>query len=183
MLSLAAVLAMVPVGVRAQTVWDGSATDGLWVTPSNWDGNVVPTAGDSILLPSPAPASSTITLPSGAAVNNMDVDGSYTLTGGSLAVGSRLWIAPTAGGAITLTNGTTLTASGMTVGVADSSAVGVLAVNAGATLAVSGNFGLGYGGLQHVLSVDGTATVGSLTVGGSTGDPRTTPSRLVLPEV
>ena len=26
--------------------WDGDAADGLWNTPTNWDGNLVPTGGD-----------------------------------------------------------------------------------------------------------------------------------------
>jgi len=168
MLSLAAVLAMVPVGVRgADVVWDGS-DDGLWVTPSNWDGNAVPTSADNVFLPSPAPVNNTIALPSGAVGNEMNVDGSYTLSGGDLTLSQRLWIAPTAGGTVSLAGNATLTAPSVTVGVDDASALGVLAVGSGSTLAVSGNFGLGYGGLQHVLSVNGTATVGSLTVGGTT---------------
>lgn len=168
MLSLAAVLAMVPVGVRgADVIWDGR-DDGLWVTPSNWDGNAVPTSADNVFLPSPAPVNNTIALPSGAVGNEMTVDGSYTLSGGDLTLSQRLWIAPTADGTVSLAGSSTLTAPSVTVGVDDASALGVLAVGSGSTLAVSGNFGLGYGGIQHVLSVDGTATVGSLTVGGST---------------
>ena len=168
MLSLAAVLAMVPVGVRgADVVWDGS-DDGLWVTPSNWDGNAVPTSADNVFLPAPAPVNNTIALPSGAVGNEMTVDGSYTLSGGDLTLSQRLWIAPTAGGTVSLTGSSTLTAPSVTVGVDDASALGVLAVGSGSTLAVSGNLGLGYGGFQHVLSVDGTVTAGSFTVGGIT---------------
>ena len=62
MLSLAAMLAMLPMGARAGDVnWDGS-DDALWVTPANWDTSAVPTVADNVYLP--ASPGGTITLPS-----------------------------------------------------------------------------------------------------------------------
>jgi T5SS/PEP-CTERM-associated repeat protein len=166
MLSLAAMLAMVPVGVRgADVVWDNGSADSLWVTPSNWDGDAVPTGADNVFLGAPG---GSITVPSGAVAGEMTVEDSYSLSTGDLTLGGRLWVAPTAGGNLSLVSGMSLTAPSATVGIADGSSGGALVVSAGTTLDVTGNLGLGYGGTGHNLTVDGTANVGSLTVGGET---------------
>ena len=34
----------------AQLKWDAEGGDGLWTTPANWVGNIVPTATDDVLL-------------------------------------------------------------------------------------------------------------------------------------
>lgn len=40
----------VSVHIVAQVRWVGSAGDGQWATASNWVGNIVPSAGDDVLL-------------------------------------------------------------------------------------------------------------------------------------
>ncbi len=152
----------------ADVVWDNGSTDSLWVTPSNWDGDAVPTSADNVNLPLPTVGAGVIGLPVGAVGNGMNVDGDYTLSGGNLTLSDRLWVAPTSsGGILSLSGGTTVSAPSVTVGVNDDSASGFLSVNTGTTLSVAGNLGLGYGGTGHSLRVDGTVTAGSVTVGGN----------------
>ena len=51
-----------------QVRWDGGAGDGLWNTPSNWFGDVVPSATDDVVLDhSMVPTNYIVTLPSGTA--------------------------------------------------------------------------------------------------------------------
>ena len=167
MLSLTVALAMVPVGVRgADVVWDNGSADNLWVTPSNWDGDAVPTAADNISLP--VTGGGSIWMPAGAVGNGMNVDGSYFMVGGNLSLADRLWVAPSAGGMLNLASSTSLTAPSVTVGVDAASAGGALSVYPGSSLSVSGNLGIGYAGTGHSLSVNGTATALSFTVGGNT---------------
>ena len=164
MLSLAAMLAMLPMGARAGDVnWIGSTP--LWVTPTNWDTSSVPTAADNVYLPA---SSGFIMLPSSGAVGNgMNVDGEWGFTLANLTLSDRLWVAPTLGGSLTLA-GSALTAPSVTVGVADTSTNGKIEVYSGDTLSVAGNLGIGYGGTGHSLLTDGTVTAGSVTVGGNT---------------
>jgi hypothetical protein len=44
-------LAMYSFAVEAATVtWDGGANDGLWGSPTNWDGNILPTSADDVVI-------------------------------------------------------------------------------------------------------------------------------------
>ena len=62
---------------KSQITWDGGGGDGLWSTADNWAGNVVPGAGDNVLLDnSTVPGSYTVNLPTGAvtvSVNSLTI--------------------------------------------------------------------------------------------------------------
>lgn len=52
--------------ILAQIRWNGGSGDGQWLTPANWEGNAVPTAGDDVLLDNSFVAGSyQVSLPSG----------------------------------------------------------------------------------------------------------------------
>lgn len=71
----------------ATKTWDGGGGDGLWVTPTNWNDNIVPTNADDVVL------------------DNSNIAGSYTVTlpGGAANVTiNKLTIAPDSGNTITL---------------------------------------------------------------------------------
>jgi hypothetical protein len=73
---------------KAQIKWDGSAGDNQWNTASNWVGDIIPVAGDNVLL------------------DNSVVGGNYTvfLPGGALAISlNSLIITPSGSNSITLT--------------------------------------------------------------------------------
>src|SRR5919112_1737724 len=51
---------------HGQVRWDGEGGDGLWNTAVNWTGDIIPTAGDDVLLDhSIVAANYVVTLPSG----------------------------------------------------------------------------------------------------------------------
>jgi hypothetical protein len=53
--------------LQAQSIWDGGGSDGLWNTPANWTGDIVPGATDNVVLDNSAVSGSyTVMLPAGA---------------------------------------------------------------------------------------------------------------------
>lgn len=47
---LALSLVVFSITSKSQITWDGEGGDGLWSTAANWVGDVVPGAGDNVLL-------------------------------------------------------------------------------------------------------------------------------------
>jgi autotransporter-associated beta strand protein len=80
--------------VQAATVtWTaGSGADFLWSQILNWSGGVLPAASDDVIfatpLPNPGvlPNPNVITLGAGSIANSLELQNSYTLTGGDLAL-------------------------------------------------------------------------------------------------
>lgn len=66
-LLLSALLAVCICSEAAIITWDGEGNDNQWSTASNWSGNVVPVAGDDVILDnSVVPGSYVVNLPAGA---------------------------------------------------------------------------------------------------------------------
>ncbi len=81
-------------GFGATVYWDGGGTDGLWATAGNWVGDVLPVAGDDVVL------------------DNSLLGGTYTVTLPNTAVTVQsITITPGAGNNITLTLPVTNTTS------------------------------------------------------------------------
>jgi len=69
--------------------WTGS-TSADWNNTGNWNPAQIPTLADDAVFPATIPATgSLITLPSGAQINNLTFNNSYTLQGGSLSFGAN----------------------------------------------------------------------------------------------
>ncbi len=64
--------------------WDGGGGNNNWLTPANWNDDVLPTTTDDVYIPMTA----TVTLPSGGSVtiNSLRSDGSLTINGGTLSL-------------------------------------------------------------------------------------------------
>jgi hypothetical protein len=92
----------------ATLIWDGSAGNGDWFTPANWDGNVVPGPADTAVLD----IASTINLTANATVGAF-VLSSGTLTGaGTLTVsGNLMWT----GGSMEGSGQTSVAGAGSTI--------------------------------------------------------------------
>ena len=133
----------------ADLYWLNTIGDGLWKTPGNWTGGVLPTAVDKAkinLLPGPLIDANT------AAVTNWVVvgdggTGALQMTGGTLTVGAAMgdtWIGvaygPTDVGTFTMDGGTITTADRVFVGFQGN---GTLNMNGG-TFNIGGIFGIGF---------------------------------------
>ena len=69
--------------------WTG-LTNADWNNTGNWNPAQIPTLADDAVFPATIPATgSLITLPSGAQINNLTFNNSYTLQGGSLSFGAN----------------------------------------------------------------------------------------------
>jgi autotransporter-associated beta strand protein len=128
-----------------QTVtWDaGSGADFLWNTLTNWSGDVLPTATDAVIFPTPIPnpgtlaTPGTITLGAGEVALSLDLQSAYTLTGGDLTLGAGG--TTNVGGAVSATvnsallgaNGVTKTGTGTLILSGANTFTGATAVNAG----------------------------------------------------
>ncbi len=76
-----------PSAQAAVLTWTGS-TNAQWDESSNWNPTQIPTLSDDATFPSTIPTTgSTITLPTGAQINNLTFNNSYTLQGGTLSFG------------------------------------------------------------------------------------------------
>ena len=91
-------------GVPSTTrIWDGGSTtsDGNWMTPSNWVGNIAPVAGDDLVFPAGAGllTSTDNNFPAGTAFNSITISGiGYDLYGNSLTLNSGMTLATTTSG-------------------------------------------------------------------------------------
>ena len=48
MLGACLALILAPTALAGTIIWDGDAADGLWTSPTNWDSNALPVAGDTV---------------------------------------------------------------------------------------------------------------------------------------
>lgn len=78
--TILAALAVMGATAQAATVtWDGGGGDGLWITPTNWDTNAAPAAGDTIVI-NTAVTVDGLGLPSSG---NLPLGATINLTGGA----------------------------------------------------------------------------------------------------
>lgn len=104
----------------ATITWDGGGDGTSWNDPANWAGDVLPAAGDDVVIPDPAGDRSVAGAPGNITIRSLQCDsaltleaGHLTLTGGASVVRGALHIAPTR--TLTATGPTTtFTASGPT---------------------------------------------------------------------
>jgi hypothetical protein len=50
MLGACLALILAPTALAGTVTWDGDAADGLWTSPTNWDSNALPLAGDTVAI-------------------------------------------------------------------------------------------------------------------------------------
>ncbi len=73
--------------VNAPAVWTDGAHNNNWNTAANWQGDAVPTSGQSIELASPA---TTIVVSGNVTVGTIEFDGSFVLSGGTITVSGSI---------------------------------------------------------------------------------------------
>lgn len=90
-------------GAQSTVTWDGGGLDGLWETATNWDGDVLPAAGDDVVISN------------GDSVAGAEFNTTYTIT---LSGGSSLTdpVTSVAGGAWRAGGATIIVNSGSTLG-------------------------------------------------------------------
>ncbi len=130
--------------------WDGGAGTNLWSDKANWSGDTLPGAGDAVQIP----AGASVVFSTTASVDSVQVDGSLTMTTGTLTLASDSTAATftmsggTLAGAGRLTLTGTATFSGGT-----ETGTGTTTVAAGATATQSNSHTLNSG---RVLEIAGT---------------------------
>ncbi len=73
-------------------LWTGDAGDGKWSNPGNWQGDVLPTADQSVEFPATdSGASDTITLSGNVQVASLSFLGSYSIQGDTLAISGAIF--------------------------------------------------------------------------------------------
>src|SRR5687768_2997917 len=96
-----AVLALTqrPGQVLAATVtWDGGGADNNWMTPQNWQGDLAPNPGDTLVFPAPAAQQATYNnFPAGTAfgIQFTGSAGGYNLSGNRVHLTGSLGISAT----------------------------------------------------------------------------------------
>ena len=140
--------------------WVGTAADGLWNSPSNWQGGIVPTTTDVVVFNDTfCGANCSVTTNVAVSIKGMDMQSGYTGTvtqgtGNTITLGTKGW--KQAGGAFVGAN-TNITSSGQV------SISGGSYTATSATTSVSGNVSLGAGitynhGSGKLLITGGTKT-------------------------
>jgi autotransporter-associated beta strand protein len=82
--------------ILTPVAWTGSAGDGLWSNPGNWQGGQVPAAGQDVLISSMT-YQTTITLSSAVSIGDLTLDGNFELQGGSIMLDGALTATPEGG--------------------------------------------------------------------------------------
>lgn len=140
-------------------VWTGGAGDGLWHTPENWDGNVVPTPSDDVEI---GTATVTVAADQNALAKNLTTTADTTL---NFASGASLSGDP--GG--TFANHGKITK--LADAAAKTSSIGIEVNNQGTILVgVGGTLNLA-GGLANYANVGSTLSGGTYEVSGTLGVP------------
>ena len=84
--------------------WDGDAPDGLWITPTNWDGNAVPQPNDDVIINN----GDVVTTNGLGPTENLPADLSIILSGNS-TLDSLARVVRLNGADLTVASGSTLT--------------------------------------------------------------------------
>ena len=82
----------------ARVAWDGDAGNSLWSDPLNWDGNALPTAGDSVIIDAPGNIQVVYDLNNNLNLGELELFDNLRVSAGSIQVS----------GAFLLQNGNTL---------------------------------------------------------------------------
>jgi autotransporter-associated beta strand protein len=81
----------------AVRVWDGGGSNNQWLTAANWEGDVAPAAGDSLIFPArAAQASSVNNFPAYTVFDSLLISNDYHLSGNALALSSGIRVFGTA---------------------------------------------------------------------------------------
>ena len=139
----------------ATVKWDNTSTDGLWVTATNWDGDVVPGSEDDVIIDNTTVSGSFTVL----------LDGSVAQTVKSLVIGQDGANVITLN--ITNTNSTPLTISGTGTAL-NINQDGVLTINGtsgGISLSNSGDINFDNLSIYNVTTGTGITTSGTRTFG------------------
>ncbi|HEY4074170.1 MAG TPA: autotransporter domain-containing protein [Herbaspirillum sp.] len=152
--------------VHAQTNWIGGAS-GDWFIASNWSTNVVPGAGDDVLITAGSFAPSVMN-GSGATVAGLNIGGQFDANTGAIVTGT---------GSLGIVNGAQLTNNansffGTSVGVGTGSVGTMVIAGAGSNWTSGSGVLVGAGGATGSLMLEneGTAVFGALIVGASLND-------------
>ncbi len=140
----------------ATVYWDNTSSDGLWLTASNWDGDVIPGSEDDVIIDNTVPGSFTVLL-----------NGSTSQTVKTLVIGQD------GGNTITLnitnSNSTPLAISGTGTAL-NVNQDGVLTLNGttgGISMSGSGNVNFDNSSVLNITTGTGIATSGTVTYGAS----------------
>jgi len=147
------------------TIWSG-ASSALWNTAGNWD-NGVPTAASNAYLPSPSATNNQITIPAGAVANQLIVNATYQLLGGSLTLSDNFFVDSTSGN-LTLGTGVTVSTPNATIGISSNALSNQLLVNgAGSAFNVTSSLNVGWDGQQNSLTAQagGHVTTATTNIG------------------
>ena len=150
-------------GLADTVTWDGGGGSSAWTTGTNWDGNVVPGAGDDVVIP----GANTVTFwtTNTVSVNSLDCLGALTVSNGwlNLANASQIQL----GGSLNLAGGVVKGAGNLTVNGVMSWTQGTMegpgsttVIASGATLTISGGF-------EKSLSARTLTNHGTVILGGT----------------
>lgn len=143
------------------TIWSG-ASSALWSTAGNWD-NGVPTVSSNAYLPSPSAGNSQITIPAGAVANQLIVNATYQLLGGSLTLSDNFYVDSTSGN-LTLGTGVTVNTPNATIGISSNALSNQLLISGtGSALTVTNSLNVGWDGQQNSLTAQGGGHVTTAT--------------------
>ena len=141
--------------VQATAVFTNAAGGGFWDVAGNWDGNVLPTATDDVLID--APGNVTIIYRQGTSeIRSLTSANPFTLSGGTLTVSATVQVNNTftlAGG--TLKDATVITGTGVHSIIATGSTLNAVTLNADLNLSGVSSFlrisgGLTLNGVVHL---------------------------------
>jgi T5SS/PEP-CTERM-associated repeat protein len=176
-LSLLSVAASLAIAGRADAAgvltWLGNTN--LWTTGSNWDPTgTAPDATEEVVLTSPAPINTIISMGTGGVAAKLTVYDTYGITGGPLTLtgnGELFVLGSGTGRSLTITAGGSLSGTTGSVGLGPTDSGNQLVVDGtggGATLTTTSVLNIGYEATGNQLTVlnGGSATLQSLWVGG-----------------
>lgn len=153
--------------------WLGNTN--LWTTGSNWDPTgTVPDATVEVVLPTPVPANTIISMGTGGEAAKLTVYDTYSITGGRLTLkgsGELFVLGSGSGRSLTITAGGSLSGTTGSVGLGTSDTGNQLIVDGaggGARLTTTSVLNIGYEAADNQLTIlnAGSATLQSLWVGG-----------------